>query len=92
MSKLQYAFIGKEKTVWCESQPDDSNNASNKKTAMKVLNKLHSDGKYNFNLDNNRAAYAVVDKTVCFGCIVDNAITAYSKEKIKINDNKLIKN
>ena len=89
MSKLLYAFIGKDRSVWCEAQapPPDENSsaaasppgkAANTKTATKVIAKLHSDGKYNFNLDGNRAAYAVMDKGICFGCVVSNELTAYT--------------
>ena len=89
MSKLLYAFIGKDRGVWCEAQapPPDADTstaasppgkAANTKTASKVIGKLHSDGKYNFNLDGNRAAYAVMDKSICFGCIVSSELTAYT--------------
>lgn len=91
MSKLLYAFVGKDRNVWCEahapppdedgsssSAPPPPSKASNTKTASKVLSKLHSDGKYNFNLDGSRAAYAVMDKGICFGCIVSSGITAYT--------------
>ena len=89
MSKLLYAFVGKDRSVWCEAQsppPDEDTStaasppgkAANTKTASKVIAKLHSDGKYNFNLDGNRAAYAVMDKGICFGCIVSSELTAYT--------------
>ena len=86
MAKLLFAWIGKDRTVWCfaEAPADEEGDgprpsgASNTKTATKVLAKLQNDGKYNFNLDGGRAAYAVVERGVCFGCIVMSSVTAYT--------------
>ena len=79
-SSILYAFVGKGRSVWADFQPKGANGfvalANPQKTATQMLGKLTESGKYNFQLNETRIAYALVDEGIVYGSICSTAISS----------------